>query len=281
MDVNLIELINMYRNKLDKDRYSCLLFALQLPSICSRIEYPNSGKYTVYYYDDGRPKDSKLYRKWIKDHYSYFDKITKCFNAKRAKNAKCANFEDIVYDLRCNMTHACVTVDIDKLFNIDDDDCYFCFIDDYDFRETSLSGLGDVRFVSIYDFCQCMFNAASTIDVHNISPSSKIYMSYSDYNELALKYINKCQECLIKYSDEAVLLLGIYEQIKLRKPELLDEMDRFFKENPDGVYNYRQVRNSGPIRIFNVAANLILTRDQYDRMKLIQSVCSNFKECAR
>ena len=80
MDVNLIELIDMYRNKLDKDRYSCLLFALQLPSICSRIEYPNRGKYTAYYNDDGRPKDGKLYRKWIKDHYSYFNKITKCFN---------------------------------------------------------------------------------------------------------------------------------------------------------------------------------------------------------
>lgn len=269
MDVNLIELIDMYRNKLDKDRYSCLLFALQLPSICSRIEYPDRGKYTAYYNDDGRPKDGKLYRKWIKDHYSYFNKITKCFNVN------CTDFADAVYDLRCNMTHACVTVDIDKLFNTGDG-FYFCFIDDYGVKGTSLFGLGDVRFVSIYDFCQCMFNAASAIDVHNISPSLKIYMSYLDYNEEALKYMNKCREYLNKYPDDAALFLRVYEEIKLRNPELLDEIDLFFKENPDGVYNYKQYRKSGQIRIFNVDANLILTRDQYDQMKLIQSICSNF-----
>ena len=309
MDVSLIELIDMYRNKLDNDRYSCLLFALQLPSICSRIEYPNSGEYRVYYNNNrGRPIDGELYRKWIKDHYSYFNKITKCFNVS------CTDFADTVYDLRCNMTHACVTVDVDKLFNTNDD-FYFCFIDDYDFRGTSLYGLGDVRFVSIYDFCQCMFNAASTIAVHNVSSSSRIYMSYSDYNELVLKYINKCYEILDERSDDAVLLLAIYEQIKLRRPELLDEIDLFFKENSDGVYNYRQGRKSGQIRNFSVdvsafvgysskgiivfekaydvpyiegnintnptVTNLILTREQYDLMKLVYSEYPDIKKCAR
>ena len=38
--MDMIKLIDEYRGKLNKDPYSCLLFALQLPSICSRIEYP-------------------------------------------------------------------------------------------------------------------------------------------------------------------------------------------------------------------------------------------------
>ena len=36
--MDMLELIDMYQDKLDSDLYSCLLFALQLPSICSRIE---------------------------------------------------------------------------------------------------------------------------------------------------------------------------------------------------------------------------------------------------
>ena len=38
--MNLIDVVRYYRRHayLDKDAYGCLLFALQLPSICSRIK---------------------------------------------------------------------------------------------------------------------------------------------------------------------------------------------------------------------------------------------------
>lgn len=40
----LIELIKEYRKKLNQNPndFSCLLFALQIPSICSRIEIPKT-----------------------------------------------------------------------------------------------------------------------------------------------------------------------------------------------------------------------------------------------
>ena len=39
MIMDLIESIDKYRCNLEKNPYSCLFFALQLPNICSRIEY--------------------------------------------------------------------------------------------------------------------------------------------------------------------------------------------------------------------------------------------------
>ena len=38
--MNLIDVVRYYRRSayLDKDAYGCLLFALQLPSVCSRIK---------------------------------------------------------------------------------------------------------------------------------------------------------------------------------------------------------------------------------------------------
>ena len=48
------ELIDKYRDKLsspdctDDDKHSALLFALQIPSVCSRIEYP-ADEYAKFY----------------------------------------------------------------------------------------------------------------------------------------------------------------------------------------------------------------------------------------
>ena len=54
-----IKLIHKYQKFLQsqksEDRYSALLFALQIPSICSRIEFPNDGTNTLY--SDGKPQD--------------------------------------------------------------------------------------------------------------------------------------------------------------------------------------------------------------------------------
>lgn len=45
----LMDLIKSYREKLidNPNDYSCLLFALQIPSICSRIEIPKTQENTV------------------------------------------------------------------------------------------------------------------------------------------------------------------------------------------------------------------------------------------
>ena len=112
--MNLIESINKYRCDLEKNPYSCLFFALQLPNICSRIEYSSdsfSDDERKEYYNNGRPLDGKLYKKWIDDHYQYFNEITKFLDIN------CDQFGKALYDLRCDVVHEGVIVSIDKLFN--------------------------------------------------------------------------------------------------------------------------------------------------------------------
>lgn len=313
--MDLIESIDKYRCDLEKNPYSCLFFALQLPNICSRIEYPSdslSDDERKEYYNNGRPLDGKLYKKWIKDHYSYFNEITKFLNIS------CDQFGDALYDLRCDVAHEGVIISIDKLFNTTSD-IYFCFIDDYDPNKMTHYGLGNVRFLPIREFCNCMFDAACTTDIHIISPFSTIYASYSDYNALVTEYRNMCYDFLDDYSDDDVLLINIYDLIKLRRPDLLSDINLFFKQNPDGVYNYRSNYKSnfekghvldfswdvgwltrysstnilvfekaydvpyieGAINMNPTVTNLILTGDQYNRMKLIRSKYLDFKERAR
>lgn len=320
MIMDLIESINKYRCDLEKNPYSCLFFALQLPNICSRIEYsPDSfskDERVEYYNKDKKtkaytPKDRKLYKKWINDHYSYFNKITKFLNIN------CDQFGSALYDLRCDVVHEGVIVSVNKLFN-NTHNIYFCFIDDYELNEITYYG-GGVRFLPIREFCNCMFNAACMTDVHIISPFSTIYVSYSDYNVLAAKYMNMRYDFLKNYSDDDVLLINIYDLIESRKPKLLSNINLFFKQNPNGVYNYRSNYKSdfrkghvldfswdvgrlipysptnilvfekaydvlyieGAININPTVTNLILTGDQYERMTLIHSEYLDFEKRAR
>lgn len=227
MIMDLIESIDKYRCDLEKNPYSCLFFALQLPNICSRMEYPSdsfSDDERKEYYNKGRPLDGKLYKKWIEDHYQYFDEITKYLNIT------CDQFGTALYDLRCDVAHEGVIVSIDKLFN-ETSDIYFCFIDDYESNEMTYYG-GCVRFLPIRKFCDCMFNAACMTNIHIISPFSTIYASYSDYNALVTEYRNMCYDFLDDYSDDDVLLINIYDLIKLRRPDLLSDIDLFFQTKP-------------------------------------------------
>lgn len=70
----LKDLIESYRKKLNDNSndYSCILFALQIPSICSRIEFPktdeNKGglKEGKFYGSKGRVWDGNMYKAWLK-----------------------------------------------------------------------------------------------------------------------------------------------------------------------------------------------------------------------
>ena len=69
--MNLFNLIEKYiedisqTKKLNDDEiYSKLLFALQLPSICGRIDYEKEDNITLYA-NDGKPKDKAIFIKWI------------------------------------------------------------------------------------------------------------------------------------------------------------------------------------------------------------------------
>ena len=44
-------------------QFSCLMFALQLPSMCARLDFPRD-KYEQFY-SGGTPRDRELYIKWL------------------------------------------------------------------------------------------------------------------------------------------------------------------------------------------------------------------------
>ena len=73
------ELLAKYREKLKsknvEDRYAVLTFALQLPDICSNIEYNNDATYRNEF-NSKRPKSKcrseNLYKFWIKPSGAFF-----------------------------------------------------------------------------------------------------------------------------------------------------------------------------------------------------------------
>ena len=97
------ELIDKYRDKLsspdctDDDKHSALLFALQIPSVCSRIEYP-ADKYTDFYKADGRPIDNKLYKYWIRNHKGKFETLWRLIMSVD-------ELAERIYGLRNQLTH--------------------------------------------------------------------------------------------------------------------------------------------------------------------------------
>lgn len=216
--MDMVELIDMYRNKLDEDPYSCLLFALQLPSICSRIEYPRESlpeKERSNYYrfsknkkkDDGsyiyNPLDGALYKKWIIDHYNYFDSIT-----RNIMNSNENDFGEALYEFRCCMTHEGVSVPLD-LFTVSNQDIHFCFVN----VKTVPFVLNNVIYVSVTEMCECLFDAAEFILCGiNASVCDSMFLSFNDYNLILKDYLDQYNSFWNDYTEEERLLFFSYLQ---------------------------------------------------------------------
>jgi hypothetical protein len=207
--MDLIKLIDEYRGKLNKDPYSCLLFALQLPSICSRIEYPleslSENERSVYYYcpknkrkEDGlcisyNPRDGALYKKWIMDHYNYFDSIT-----RNIVNSNENGFSEALYEFRCCMTHEGVSVPLD-LFTASNQDIHFCFVN----AKTVPFVLNNIIYVSVTEMCECLFDAVESVvcDIP-ISACESVFLSFNDYNLVLKNYLDQYNSFWNAYTEE-------------------------------------------------------------------------------
>lgn len=85
--MDMIELVQKYSNKLknNPNDISYLLFALQIPSICSRIEFPKTDENTgraeegKLYRSSGKPWDANLYKAWLRKHYDAFEDMLIAF----------------------------------------------------------------------------------------------------------------------------------------------------------------------------------------------------------
>lgn len=139
------------------DKLAALLFALQIPSICSRIEIPktdvNSGKpneardnpmVILYNVKNGEPFDKNLYFAWLRKHRHTF---TPWFFRLMPFEVLC----EAIYNLRNDMTHAGNLLELDSGLVLIDSD------------ETGILFSGRILYMSVSKFCDTMFDAAREV----------------------------------------------------------------------------------------------------------------------
>lgn len=146
------ELIDYMQNNLingtEFEKYAALLFALQLPSICSRVEFPQtpdntgSNQYNkdVLYNTKGKPFDKNLYFAWLNRHRVYF---SSWYITIMPFDILC----EAIYSLRCQITHTGSIRDLST--NV-------ILVESGDMVLAS----GEILFISISQFCLKMFDAA-------------------------------------------------------------------------------------------------------------------------
>ena len=308
--MDMIELIDTYRNKLDEDPYSCLLFALQLPSICSRVEcerYPDV--YEGCWSDKKKHKlnDGAAYRRWLVRHIFYLRYLFMPFMNSQT-------FVGKVYKLRCLLTHEGVLLER----SVEDND--FCFVEgDITFA------LPNMLFLSPSSFCNAMFNSACSFLLRDgvcpdVSSYFNLLLPLKDYVEI----MNDVRECCDKWAecefectndrDDSLLYilhdwLSVYYSVSKKinsdlekiddrsKKETneLEKMKEFFKENPDKEYIvFDFSRHCAVIPDVNrlyikeepsrngsskfKSFNLHLTKMDYDRMMYLHSSFIKFYE---
>lgn len=228
----LKDLIESYRKKLNDNSnyYSCLLFALQIPSICSRIEFPktdeNKGglKEGKFYGPKGRVWDGNMYKAWLKKHSNSFVNI---YSGSMGIEEFCKK----LYDLRCQMTHeGVVMTGTNRFFFTEANSGVMC--------------VNDIVFLPIKRLCDYMFDAAENIllDEHkdiNITQFEDMFLPPEIYNSIMNDVETTYNTFWKSYSDSDKMLNCIYDHIIVNredKKDIKQEMDKFFREKPDDIF---------------------------------------------
>lgn len=215
--MTLTDLIKEYRKKLEKDSHdlSCLLFALQIPSICSRIEFPWTAENTgTLYREDGIPKDKNMYIEWLNKHRRDFLKIC-------GQSMFFGDFCENLYKLRCQMTHEGVIMTNESKFYFIKGDSGMC--------------VGDVIFLPIKRLCEDMFNIADALinrlraDIE-VTPVSDVELPTEIYNEIYNDTFETYEIFWKNYSFDDNLLSCIYDTIIFYEPDMKNKIDDFFQQ---------------------------------------------------
>lgn len=229
--MKILDLIEQYEKQLENNPndFNCLLFALQIPSICSRIELPKTLENTEkcedekLYNSNGKPCDANLYKKWIKEHKIYFSDIC---DSSMELNVFCK----VVYDLRCQVTHEGI---------LTTNESHFYFINDKAGKTTMC--FGNTVFIPIKRLCKDMFNAAKSVLPNNcgkndITPFEDVYLPDDVYSKICSDINRNCESFWKNYSDDDNLLNCIYNNIIFDNHKMKSKIDEFFKKRPNDIF---------------------------------------------
>ena len=229
----IVDMREKAKSKNEYDQFSALLFALQIPSICSRIEIPrtieNSGKPNeardnpskiLYNVKNGEPFDKNLYFAWLQKHRCVF---TPWFVKLMPFEVLCG----AIYDLRNDVTHSGNLLELDsRIVLVDSNDCDGLFS-------------GRTLYISISEFCDKMFYAAKdvfSVDSYwrpMVSKAEKDLslhlLSYTDFQQIKCDLDMKYHE-FWKDRDEDLCL---YQMYCFNMMGRLDEIECCMAEKPE------------------------------------------------
>lgn len=287
--MTLFELINQHKDNLTngntKDKFDSLLFALQIPSICSRKTFPpttqNKGDFNgALYRANGRPCDSNLFRAYIQLYREAFRHIY-------TDSMTLDKFIDALYQLRCQITHEGVVMHTKN---------HFYFIP----NASAAMILGDIIFLPIETLCTAMFETVRcNIDCQNlsVSPFQDIILGEQIYEQIREDNHQLYQSFWDIRPERDNHLHIIYTKLFQFDDNKKNAVIDFFDKNPDGFYtecnvglNYglifpdneflftwqQVIENVGPKPLTRTDIELRLNKTQFDDMLQIAKEVDDF-----
>lgn len=223
--MNLYDMIESFKNKLLHgdvcDKYSALLFALQLPSVCSRVEFPFSDiQYKYLYRSSGTPQDKELYMKWLYVHKKSF--LLLCVPSE--------HFDILfkkLYDLRNELTHE------SRLFSN-----YFVFVDAE--CKTPMFLSNDIAFISIEQLCLTIFEIAQLSSARTLSLFNELNLSAHNFDIVRAEIYKRMKQFWDNRLDEEIpcddnQLCCIYDSF-CTDDERIRNIESFFESHPNDLY---------------------------------------------
>ena len=211
-------------------QFSCLMFALQLPSICARLDFPRD-KYEQFY-SGGKPHDRELYIKWLEKNHALLVEGSSGFLTFN-------DFCSAVYELRCSLVHEGILESNKRLQNI---------------RFLSGNGaglcLGAKQYIPLYYLCDALFTGAlDSVSVKEFSTNQSGGFSFSYNSKVAVMDADSLVVDISELSDEAVnmrkraeefwggkskresALFALYDYLAHWQLSVFDEMESHFAKD--------------------------------------------------
>lgn len=287
--MDMMKLVQEYSNKLknNPNDISCLLFALQIPSICSRIEFPKTDENTgraeegKLYRSDRRPYDANMYKAWLRKYYSCFTDI---YRDSMTTEAFCRN----LYALRNQVTHEGVLMTSENKFYFTECDNAMC--------------VGEFVFIPMKRLCEDMFKAAYYMLYNrhehiNITLFRDVVMPSEVYRKISNDVTSLYDSFWDNRPEEDNELIIIYDHIIFDNPCMKSTIEEFFAKNPNNFFviwdfgskyghilgaekfihqEYDEQKSSACLDLKRPTDVLRLNKEQYERMLQVAEELEEF-----